>query len=302
MKPSRLCMGTLTLSPLQKDVPAPKAAELMAFAFRSGINFYDTAELYANYSFFKELWKQGVLRSQVVISTKCYAYSRDGAERSLEKALKEMDTDYIDIFLLHEQESVHTLRGHEEAIAAFRDFQEQGIIGSLGISTHYIAGVEAALDDARLDVIHPIINRAGIGIVDGNAREMVSAMQKAKDRGKFLFAMKALGGGHLLKEYRRALEFILSLDIDSVAVGMASEEEISANVEAILHGTTPQDAVEKERGIFIEPYCIGCGECVKRCQQKALSLQGGKAVVDHAKCVLCSYCVQACKDFYIKVL
>lgn len=303
MNPSRLCMGTLTLSPLQKNVPAEKAAQLMAYAFASGITFFDTAELYSNYSFFKELWKLGVPRGDVTVSTKCYAYSRETAHRSLEKALKEMNTDYIDVFLLHEQESIHTLRGHAEAIDTFWEYKEQCVIGSLGISTHYVAGVRAACTDERLQVIHPIINVDGIGIVDGSAEEMVQAMQEAKELGKFIFAMKALGGGHLLKRYREALAFILGLSfVDAIAVGMATEEEIDANVHAIMEERLPPHAVEKDRGIFIEPYCIGCGACVARCQQKALSIKDGKAVVDSSRCVLCSYCVRACKDFYIKVL
>lgn len=303
MNPSRLCMGTLTLSPLQKDVPAEEAALLMEYAFRSGITFFDTAELYANYSFFKELWKLGVPRGDIVVSTKCYAYSRETAERSLDKALREMNTDYIDIFLLHEQESVHTLRGHAEAIDTFWKYKEQGVIGSIGISTHYVAGVKAACNDERLHVIHPIINVAGIGIVDGTTSDMIAAMEEAKKKGKFLFAMKALGGGHLLKRYREALGFILSLRcVDALAVGMASKSEIDANVQAVLHNRLPTKAVESRKRIFIEPYCVGCGKCVRRCQHGALSLQNNKAVVDHSRCVLCSYCVTACADFYIKVI
>lgn len=46
------------------------------------------------------------------IFTKSYAYDSKTAEDSLAKALKELNTDYIDGFLLHEQESEHTLRGH----------------------------------------------------------------------------------------------------------------------------------------------------------------------------------------------
>ena len=51
-----------------------------------------------------------------VISAKCYAYDTEGARASLEKARKEMDIDYIDIFMMHEQESRLTLRGHREAL------------------------------------------------------------------------------------------------------------------------------------------------------------------------------------------
>ena len=52
----------------------------------------------------------------------------------------------------------------------------------------------------------------------------------------------------------------------------------------------------------IEDYCEGCGNCVKRCPQKALRLEGGRSVCDHGKCVLCGYCAKVCPLFAVKVL
>ena len=48
--------------------------------------------------------------------------------------------------------------------------------------------------------------------------------------------------------------------------------------------------------------CIGCGSCVKRCGQSALSLNNGRAEVDDSKCVLCAYCSKVCPMFAIKVI
>ncbi|MBU4541184.1 MAG: 4Fe-4S binding protein, partial [Firmicutes bacterium] len=56
------------------------------------------------------------------------------------------------------------------------------------------------------------------------------------------------------------------------------------------------------KSLHISDWCTGCGECVKRCKQRALALVGGKAQVDQKKCVLCCYCSSACKDFCIKVI
>ena len=48
------------------------------------------------------------------------------AAASLDKALMELNTDYIDIFMLHEQESIYTLKGHKEAIEYFLEAKQRG--------------------------------------------------------------------------------------------------------------------------------------------------------------------------------
>ncbi|WP_422449423.1 aldo/keto reductase, partial [Thermoanaerobacterium sp. DL9XJH110] len=84
-----------------------------------------------------------IKRTDYTISTKTYAYTEEMAENSLHKAMKEIGTDYIDIFLLHEQESIHTIRGHYPAIEYLLKAKEAGKIRALGISTHKIAGAKA---------------------------------------------------------------------------------------------------------------------------------------------------------------
>lgn len=300
MKPSRLCFGSLTVSPLQCDFSAGQAAELFCYALEKGINFFDTAELYLNYDHFKAFFKQ-IQRHQVVFASKCYAYDKETAKRSLDLALSGAATDYLDFFMLHEQESEHTLRGHAEAIEYFLDMKEQGLIRKFGISTHFVAGALAAAKDPRIEVIHPIINLKGIGIADGSREEMEQALKLLRQADKFIYAMKALGGGHLLKQYPQALDYALSLDVDAIAIGMQSEAEIDHNLAA-FSGTSPLEPVEKRRHLKIDDWCIGCGNCAARCQQKAIQLIDGKAVVDPERCVLCSYCVETCPDFCIKVI
>ena len=85
----------------------------MKRAIDCGINFIDTADLYETYPFIKALLKD---KKDLVIATKSYAYDISTAEASLERALRGIERDYVDIFLLHEQESALTLKGHYEAI------------------------------------------------------------------------------------------------------------------------------------------------------------------------------------------
>lgn len=300
---SKLCFGALTISPLQQNFSPARAADLMEYAFKRGINFFDTAEIYESYHLFREFFNRDLPREEIFISTKCYAYDKKTAQESLDKALEGMGIDYVDLLMLHEQENEHTLRGHREALEYFAEKKEEGLIRHLGMSTHHVAGVLAGADHPLIEVIHPIINKSGLGIIGGTRADMEEALVYAKKKGKFVFAMKALGGGHLLKNYGQALEYVMGLPfIDSIAIGMQSEEEVDSNISSVMENKIQTNCVPKTRSLLIDPYCIGCGKCIARCQQSALSLVDGKAVVDRSKCVLCSYCVGVCEDFYIKVV
>jgi len=305
-KVSKICYGTLALSDLQCSLPAEKRLELLNYAYSKGINFYDTAELYENYDLLRDFLKDKQ-RDQVFISTKSYSYDINTAKKSIDKVLNEMDTDYIDIFMLHEQEGLSTFEGHYEAVRYFLECKNKGIIKKFGISTHFIKGVEEVVDLDEIDIIHPIININGIGIADGSKEEMIKSIKRAKANNKFILSMKPLGGGHLSRNPVDSLKYINSLDfIDSIAVGMRYKEEIDFNIDLILNNRVSEDKLvnisKKERKIKIAYWCKGCGKCVEKCNQKALKIIDGKAEVDFSKCTLCSYCVSACDEFCIKIV
>jgi len=246
-KVSRLAFGSLTLSPLQNGSDEQRSAEVIAYAFSRGINFIDTAQYYNNYNIIRRALKIYGAPDDIVISTKTYAYDRKGAESAVEQARTELDRDVIDIFMLHEQESYQTLRGHAEALDFLFECREKGIIKAVGMSTHHIAAVKGAVqladEGTLLDVIHPIYNRYGIGIADGAlyddpVDQMTSELKKMSDRGTGIFCMKALAGGHLCSDAGEALRFVLSSGVmDCVALGMQSEEEIDANIHFFVNGS-----------------------------------------------------------------
>ncbi len=305
IKVSGLCFGSLTMTPFQSGLSIEEGAELIRYGQEAGINFIDTAELYENYDYIRAALK-GIRREELVIATKTYAYDRSGAKASLDKALSELDTDYIDLFLLHEQESEHTIRGHYEALEYFLEQKKRGVIRAVGISTHRIQGVLGAVKYPQLDVIHPILNVDGIGILDGTIDEMVTALRVAKERGMGIYAMKILGGGHLIPDVLRAFDFINGLPfLDSVAVGMQSKDEIDYNI-AMLHGGDVSEDISQRlrttvRRLIIADHCIGCGNCERACKHDAIRVVEGFAVPNE-HCVLCGYCAKYCPDFCIKVI
>lgn len=302
---SKICFGSLTIGPLQANLNIHQGAQVIKTALDLGINFIDTAELYQNYAYIKEALKGHP--QDVVIATKSYAYSKELMARSLENARRELDRDRIDIFLLHEQESLLTLKGHWEAVEYLLAAKAKGIVGAVGISTHRVEGVNATTEVKEIEVIHPMLNMAGLGIQDGNVEDMLRALKQAKEAGKGIYGMKAIGGGNLMAQVEAALKWSFQLDcIDAVAIGMKSPEEVRINVawsEGIEPAPEDLAKVTREpRKLLIEEYCTGCGRCLEKCAQGALSFHEGKSTVNMEKCVLCGYCASVCPDFYIKVI
>lgn len=306
LRVSRLCFGSLTVSPLQANLPVHEAARVVRHAFDYGVNFIDTAELYGNYDQIKSA-VQG-LGDGVLIATKSYAYRRDQMEASLIRALRSLKRDHIDVFLLHEQESALTLRGHRAALEYLIEAREKGLVRAVGISTHHVAGVEAAAADPDIQVIHPIINRQGIGIRDGDTGSMLRAIRIAAQNGKGVYGMKVLGGGHLLEDPEAALKFAIGIrDLASVAVGMQTTLEVEYNVRLFSGQVIPdglrQIVRRQPRRLLVENWCLACGECVRRCSAGALYIEeNGRAAARQELCNLCGYCASVCPEFAIKVI
>ncbi|MHB1484081.1 MAG: aldo/keto reductase [Saccharofermentanales bacterium] len=159
----------------------------------------------------------------------------------------------------------------------------------------------------EIDMIHPILNMTGIGLLDGTAAQMKRAVEDAHSVGAGILGMKMLGGGNLFNEFDQAVEYALSIDAaDAYAVGMQSRDEIDMNVTLFENRKVKDELLDKtkarKRTLKIEDWCTGCGECVKQCKSDALRIENGKACVNPADCVLCSYCARACRDFAIKVI
>ncbi|MCR4420187.1 MAG: aldo/keto reductase [Clostridia bacterium] len=302
---SRLGFGSLSLTPPHGLADPSSGIALLEEALDRGVNLIDTAEIYENYYLLRRALARR--RDGVVVATKSYAYTRTDMEHSLVRALRELNRPYIDIFLLHEQESALTLRGHYEALAYLVEARDKGLVRAVGISTHAVAAVEAAADLVEIDVIHPLVNRRGLGIIDGDREAMLAAIERAHRQGKGIYAMKALAGGHLIGEADAALRWAFGLPfVDSVVVGMSCREELEANL-AVADGREVPGELKarlgtRTRRLVVEEWCQGCGECVSRCPQQALSLNRGRARVDPERCVLCGYCALACRSFCLKVV
>lgn len=298
---SNIALGTLPFASYRNN--KKDFLSLVSYAYSIGINLIDTAEIYDNY----ELLGNALRRfKDIFVITKSYAVTKEDVDKSLLKAKRLIGRD-IDIFLLHEQESSLTIKGHIEALEYLNKLKEDGDIRATGISTHKVSGVRGALEYSSLiDIVMTILNFSGLGIIDGSRKDMEIAVKDCYNSNIGIIGMKVLGGGHLLKDIDRAFTYIRNLDfVHSFLIGVEDAEELEVDINLFNDFTSDniiRRANRKDRYIEIEPWCTGCGVCIDRCSQRAISIVNGKARVDREKCVLCSYCAQVCPDFSIKVV
>jgi aryl-alcohol dehydrogenase-like predicted oxidoreductase len=303
---TELCFGALPIGPLQANISVEKGAKLIRAALEKGINFIDTAEGYKTYPHIKKALEG--YNEELIIATKSGAKTYQEMEQSIKDALVSLDRNYIDIFLLHAARVTPSVfEERAGALQCLQDYKAKGVLRAIGISTHAVEVVRRAAEIKEMDIIFPVINKLGIGIVGGSVEDMIKAISEAHKAGKGLYAMKALGGGHLIDQLEEAFNFVRNIKgISSLAVGMVSLEELELNLKIFNAEEIPKglftQKIKPSKRLFISSFCKGCGTCVKTCPNNALSLENGKAVVNHKLCLLCGYCNPVCPEFAIRLI
>lgn len=301
-----MCFGALPIGPLQANISVEEGAKLIRAALERGINFIDTAEAYKTYPHIRKALEG--YNKEVIITTKSSAKTYKKMEQSIKDALESLNRTYIDIFLLHAARVTPSV--FEERAGAFQclqDYKARGVIRAIGISTHAVGIVRRAAKIKEIDIIFPIINKIGMGIIDGSVDDMIKEISEAHKVGKGLYAMKALAGGHLIGQLEESFNFVRDIKgISSIAVGMVNQEELVLNLKIFNDEDISQELLTQKikptKKLFISSFCKGCGTCVKTCPNNALSLENGKAVVDHKLCILCGYCNPVCPEFAIRLI
>ena len=109
LKVSELCLGTMTFG---NGADQDEASRMVAAAFDAGVNFFDTANLYAGGESEIMLGKAlGVRRKNMVIASKVFGRMGSGANQvglsrlhimqEVEASLHRLNTDYIDLYQIH---------------------------------------------------------------------------------------------------------------------------------------------------------------------------------------------------------
>jgi len=303
---SRLVFGALPMGPLQADLSPEEGGALIRYALEKGVNLIDTAEMYGTYGHIREALKG--FAGPVHIASKTHAATAADARKHVERALREIDVDCLDIVHIHGARIADPFSDRAEVLDELLQMKAEGLLRHVGLSSHYIAAFERALAHPEIEVLHPLINKNGMGILDGSKAEMAAVIARNAAAGKGIYAMKALAGGNFISDARSSFRYVLNLPgVHGLAVGMLSKAEIDGNFA--LFCDNHEDEIlwtkleQKRREIKImEQFCKGCGDCIPACTNQCITLQEGIAKVKRDDCILCGYCAAACPDFMIRVV
>jgi len=244
LKVSKLGFRTFDFGVPSLNVSPDEGGRILTESYKLGVKFWDTSEDYGSHPHIASALKR-VPRNNVVISTKTNAKSGEEAKKSLKNSLKELDTDYVDIFLLH-LVNPDWIKGSQSVLKKLNDLKAAGIVKAIGLSTHSVTVVKEASRFKELDAIMTICCKANqemiskfqkhIPLKDGSIKEMFHAIKLAHDNGKGVIAMKILGTGAppLVRNYQSAIKAITQLDfVDTMVIGMRNLDEVRKNVKVV---------------------------------------------------------------------
>ena len=219
---STLCYGTGALSRYVDD------HGLLVKAFKLGINFWDTADCYGTeWMVGKALQKVG--RENVIVQTKTDAWTKTEAKKTVAKSLKELQTHYIDILLLHHIHTYDEWLKRQPAWNYLQELKENGIVKHIGFSTH--STPEAVRKAPKeVDIILASIHENYID--HGTKQEMLKAIEKQYNKGKGIISMKVLGAGKDAKDYIKRINAVKRLKfIHAHNIGMKTLSDLRRNIK-----------------------------------------------------------------------
>ncbi len=254
LKVSRVSFGGI---PIQR-VDQKGADELIDALIEQGINYIDTAR---GYTVSEELIGNALIgkRDKFYLATKSMARDREGMERDIGISLKNLRTDHIDLYQVHNpsMEQLDTVLAPGGALEALMQAKSEGKIHHLGITAHSLKVFERALE---LDWVETIM--FPYNIVESQCEYL---FDRCREKNIGFIAMKPLAGG-AIEDGRIAIRYnTANPNVTIVIPGMYSPEEVRINAEAGAD-ISPLTAEENEkiaaiRSTLTGNFCRRCNYC-----------------------------------------
>jgi hypothetical protein len=248
----------------------------------AGINYFDTARGYSHGNNERMVGSAlGEKRKQLVVSTKTHAHDKAGMTQHLEESLRELNTDYIDIWYLHGVNKGSEIT--DDMIEVQQAAKKAGKIRFTGVSTH--SGQKELLPWlAQKGVFDVVLAAYNFTMSAGGNPGMDQAIATAAKAGMGVVAMKVMAGGirrvqpsdPMYKKLTQpgamlaALKWVVNkpgvaTTIPSITDNDQLEENLKAMGNPLSAGDEKMLAAHLE---MIRPvYCRLCGECNGACQK-----------------------------------
>ena len=242
--------------PIQR-VDDETAVGILRSAFEGGIRFFDTARAYSDSEHKLGLAFEKI-RDQLFISTKTAATRGEELFKDLEQSLKNLKTDYIDIYQFHNPAFCPKPGDGSGLYEAALEAKKQGKIRHIGITNHRLHVAEEAIESGLYETLQfPFCYLA---------TEKEEALVKACEKEDMGFiAMKALSGGLITNSaaaYAHAAGFENVLPIWGIQRQSELDEFLSYIKNPPVMTKELAAVIEKDRRELAGEFCRGCGYCM----------------------------------------
>ncbi len=250
---SRSGFGAL---PIQR-VTFETAKSILRKAYDNGINFFDTARQYSD-SEEKIGYALSDVRNNIIIATKSHAKDKKTLFNHLETSLKNLKTDYIDVYQLHNPKELPNPEDKEGLYAGLLEAKKKGMIRFIGITNHDIKNAVQAAESKLYDTIQFPLNSI-------SAEADLKLIDVCKENGVGVIAMKALSGG-LITNAASTFAFLRQFDNLVPIWGIQKISELDEFIELEKNPPVLDAAmwkiIQQDRAELAGDFCRGCGYCL----------------------------------------
>lgn len=242
--------------PIQR-VSMDEAIRLLHRAFDGGIRFYDTARLYTDS---EEKLGQAFpdRRSRIFLASKTGAVTAEGFWKDLETTLKNLKTDYLDIYQFHNPAFCPKPGDESGLYDAALEARKKGMILHIGITNHRLNVAQEAIDSGLYETLQfPFCYLSG--------EPELKLLEGCKKQDMGFLSMKALSGG-LITNAAAAFAFQAQFPETLPLWGIQREEELEQFLSFVNNPPSMNEelsaVIEKDRKELLGEFCRGCGYCM----------------------------------------
>ena len=242
--------------PIQR-VSIEMAVKLLRRAYEGGMRFFDTARAYSD-SEVKVGEAFDGMREKVFIATKTGAKTPEEVRSQLEISLKNLRTDYIDIYQFHCADQCYRPGDGTGMYECMEELKKEGKIRHIGITAHKLYIAEEAIESGLYETLQYPFSYL-------SSEKELALVKKCKEANMGFIAMKGLAGG-LINRSEAAMAFMTQFDNVLPIWGIQKEKELEEWL-AFMEETPAMTEelrtyIEKEQKELTGEFCRGSGYCM----------------------------------------
>lgn len=292
--------------PVQR-IDLPDAVNILRKAYDGGMTFFDTARAYSDSEEKLGVAFEG-MRDRIYIASKTMATTPEKFWEDLETTLKNLRTDYLDIYQFHCVKQCYAPGDGTGMYEAMVEAKKQGKVRHIGITAHKIGVAEEIVKSGLYETLQFPFSYL-------STERDIALVKSCEEAGMGFIAMKGLSGG-MLNNASACMAFMSQYNVLPIW-GIQKEKELDEWLkffeEEPKMTAELQAFIEKDRAELLDEFCRGCGYCspctvgivINQCARMSQMIRRSPSanwlsdnwqaeMMKIEKCVDCGACLKRC--------